>query len=108
MTKSLIKAELLSYGLTEDEISQAKRKIEEIVSQRSNKKLKLEVEHEVSEILLQMCLRTVEKATEYGCKLARHRNSKTLDVKDVKFYVDNVLNLQTKTIGYGEEEPNHS
>eukprot|EP00281_Chroomonas_sp_CCMP1168_P028311 CAMPEP_0206248448 /NCGR_PEP_ID=MMETSP0047_2-20121206/20377_1 /ASSEMBLY_ACC=CAM_ASM_000192 /TAXON_ID=195065 /ORGANISM="Chroomonas mesostigmatica_cf, Strain CCMP1168" /LENGTH=153 /DNA_ID=CAMNT_0053674097 /DNA_START=33 /DNA_END=491 /DNA_ORIENTATION=+ len=73
----------------------AKRKIAELVEQVSPGD---KVDPEVEEVLLEIAEDFVENVTNFACLLAKHRNSSTLEVQDLRLHLEK--NWGIKVPGY--------
>lgn len=65
-----------------------KRKLDELSAQvRANAEHTV-LSNEVAEVLLELADDFVENVTAFGCRLAKHRKSDVLEVKDLQLYLD--------------------
>lgn len=73
-----------------------RKKIRELVQQIDpNEKLEPDVEL----VLLDLADEFIQSATRASCALARHRNSDTLDVKDVQLHLESAYNIRIPGFG---------
>merc|ERR1712086_258325 len=54
---------------------------------------------EVAEVLCELASDFVENAAAFGCRLAKHRKSKTLEVRDLQAYLDRHWNINIPGFG---------
>eukprot|EP00184_Porphyridium_aerugineum_P007875 CAMPEP_0184692474 /NCGR_PEP_ID=MMETSP0313-20130426/943_1 /TAXON_ID=2792 /ORGANISM="Porphyridium aerugineum, Strain SAG 1380-2" /LENGTH=132 /DNA_ID=CAMNT_0027150309 /DNA_START=254 /DNA_END=652 /DNA_ORIENTATION=+ len=59
------------------------------------------LEPEVEEFLREHAEEFVESVTEYACQLAKHRNSKTLEARDIQYHLEKNWNIRVP--GYGDD-----
>lgn len=93
---SLNHQRLLSYGLSDSDIASCRSKLAQLAAQTSNG---TEIEDSASEIILQLLCRTMQSAVEFGCQMARNRNSEIVEVKDIRFFMEQIVGV--KVPGYG-------
>ncbi|KAG9068556.1 Transcription initiation factor TFIID subunit 12 [Linnemannia hyalina] len=74
----------------------SKRKIQEMVAQIDPSE-RLE-----PEILLELADEFIESVTQFACRLATHRKSSTLEVKDVQLHLERNWNIRIP--GFASEE----
>ncbi|KYR01339.1 hypothetical protein DLAC_01929 [Tieghemostelium lacteum] len=80
-----------------------KRKLSELLSQISpNEKM----DEEVEEILSIVADDFIETVSSFACSLAKHRNSNTLEVKDIQCHLERAWNI--KIPGFGNPEQTKS
>lgn len=77
----------------------SKKRIQELLSQIDpNERL----EGEVEDILLEIADEFIESATSFACRLAKHRKSDKLEVKDLQLHLERNWNIRVP--GYAEDE----
>ncbi|KAL9641940.1 hypothetical protein ABK040_003998 [Willaertia magna] len=68
-----------------------KSKLQEITQQIDPR---FTLDPEVEEILLEIADEFIESVTSFGCSLAKHRNSDTLEVKDLQLHLEKNWNVK--------------
>ncbi|WBW73539.1 SAGA complex/transcription factor TFIID complex subunit A Taf12 [Schizosaccharomyces osmophilus] len=69
----------------------SKRKLNDLLQQIDSEK---HLEPEVEELLLEIADEFVESVTNFACRLAKHRKSDTLDMKDVQLHLERNWNIR--------------
>jgi transcription initiation factor TFIID subunit 12 len=59
------------------------------------------LDQDVEEFLQQHVDEFVESVTEFACRLAKHRKSKTLEARDLQLYLEKNWNIRVP--GYGDD-----
>jgi transcription initiation factor TFIID subunit 12 len=77
----------------------SRRKLQELVSQISPHE---RLDADVEEVLLELVDDFIESVTTFACNLAKHRNSNTLEVKDLVCHLERNCNIRVP--GYGTTE----
>lgn len=62
----------------------------------------VEVEPEVEDFLLEMADEFVDSVTHFACRVAKHRGSDTLDVKDLQLHLERNHNIRVP--GFASDE----
>jgi transcription initiation factor TFIID subunit TAF12 len=62
----------------------SRQKLQEIVSQIDNKE---KLDPDAEELMIMIAEEFVESVTQFACLLAKHRNSSTLEVKDLQLHL---------------------
>jgi len=62
----------------------------------------VKIEREVEDMLFDIASEFVESVTNFSCRLARHRGSDTLDVKDLQLHLER--NHKIRIPGFGSED----
>ncbi|XP_039263582.2 transcription initiation factor TFIID subunit 12-like isoform X2 [Styela clava] len=109
VTQTTIKTELqpavvLSQGSAtsaaiEDDKILSKQRLHELVKDIDPNE---QLDDDVEEMLMQITDDFIESVVASACDLARHRNSSVLEVKDMKFHLENHWNIDV--LGYGSDE----
>ncbi|BFZ60865.1 Transcription initiation factor TFIID subunit 12 [Saitoella coloradoensis] len=79
------------YELEDGHRLLSKRKLQELVRQIYPDE---RLEPEVEDLLLEVADEFVESVAGFACRLAKHRKSDTLDVKDVQFHLEKNYNIR--------------
>ncbi|CAB10099.1 SAGA complex/transcription factor TFIID complex subunit A Taf12 [Schizosaccharomyces pombe] len=69
----------------------SKRKLHDLLQQIDSEE---KIEPEVEELLLEIADEFVESVTNFACRLAKHRKSDTLDVRDVQLHLERNWNIR--------------
>ncbi|EEB07368.2 transcription factor TFIID complex subunit A/SAGA complex subunit [Schizosaccharomyces japonicus yFS275] len=77
----------------------SKRKLQELLQQIDPDE---RLEPDVEELLLEVADEFVETVTSFACRLAKHRKSDTLDVKDVQLHLERNWNIRLP--GYASDD----
>lgn len=77
----------------------SRQRLQELVKQVDPNE---QLDEEVEELLLQMADDFIESTVSAACRLAKHRHSSSLDVRDVQLYLERNWNM--KVPGFGAEE----
>jgi len=62
----------------------------------------MRIEREVEDMLFDIASEFVESVTNFSCRLARHRGSDTLDVKDLQLHLERNHNIRVP--GFGSDD----
>uniref|UniRef100_A0A7S2RUT8 Transcription initiation factor TFIID subunit 12 domain-containing protein n=1 Tax=Mucochytrium quahogii TaxID=96639 RepID=A0A7S2RUT8_9STRA len=87
---------LRQAGFSDGEIDASRKKLADIVNEFDSK---ARLSEQVEEVLLELSTKFVEGAAEYGCKLAAHRGSNSLQLDDLKLYMEGVLGIHVPGFG---------
>eukprot|EP00658_Telonema_sp_P-2_P030692 TRINITY_DN2313_c0_g1_i3.p1 TRINITY_DN2313_c0_g1~~TRINITY_DN2313_c0_g1_i3.p1 ORF type:complete len:141 (-),score=26.80 TRINITY_DN2313_c0_g1_i3:441-863(-) len=89
-----------------------KRKLESLtgsIQQQPRNRTGGDVEHitlapEVAEVLCELAADFVENAAAYGCRLAKHRKSKVLEVRDLQDYLGRNWDIRVPGFGTPDDQ----
>ncbi|KAJ9058295.1 Transcription initiation factor TFIID subunit 12 [Entomophthora muscae] len=76
-----------------------KRRLQELVTKIDPSE---RLDPEAEEILLEIADEFIESVTQSACRLAKHRKSQTLDVKDVQLHLERNWNIRIP--GYANDD----
>jgi transcription initiation factor TFIID subunit 12 len=80
----------------------SKRKLSELVSSVVGDEKEAVIDGDVEELLLDLADEFVTSVTSFACRLAKHRKSDTLEVKDVQLHLERNWNIRIP--GYSADE----
>jgi transcription initiation factor TFIID subunit 12 len=72
----------------------SKRKLSELVSSVVGDEKEAVIDGDVEELLLDLADEFVTSVTSFACRLAKHRKSDTLEVKDVQLHLERNWNIR--------------
>jgi len=89
-------------GFSQDEISLSAQKLDALLAEVTAGAEQAVLSDEVKAKLVEISMKFVEKSARFGAKLAKNRNSKSVEVGDLQLYVEDTLGIHVPGFGFNE------